>query len=719
MGRVSGGPFPSFINIDGAISAVGTAPEPIVFTSIVDDAHGNPSDTNNDGSATSPARFDWQSITFTDVTTDSLNILEHCIIQYAGWSGWGVTTISASPTFRNCTFNDNWYYGIYMQGTSSPKIENCVFEKHQLTPVVMSLLSNPSFTGNQFLASNAYNAIGIVGETLAQDVLWKRRNVAQIENIPYILVSDLTVGLSAILRIQPGVVIKPWSASIDIFVKRGLIAEGKADPESLIVFTSPADDFYGGDTNNDGNATNPAALRWGRLEIQNEAIDDSTRFNYCVFRYGTTNATQAALNVVSANPQISNSIFQYNGNGINYSGAAGDSTKGKVVNSDFMDNSVNGIKNTGMSFTVSAKSCWWGHPTGPLDASDDTGSGGFYNPGGMGDPVTDGVDYSGFKTNGVQNLALGDVSLNGEVRAFDASLVLQHLAVLITLNAQQITIGDVTCNAGLSSLDASLIQQYVAGLISFFPCATDSIPTLRFDLNDYFKGLQAGDFSVNVPAFEVDPGLEVEVPIELSGTGDVLGHEYRIVFDATQVSIEDVRLTDAANGAMFAWNVDDGELRIALASASVLPVAGAVDVVLRGSDTLDPGSTVAFDIEFARINEQDVTANATSAGGSSGGDRLPTAYYLDQNHPNPFNPTTSINYHIPASAGGAVHVSLVIYDVAGRQVRQLIDRSDAPGIYSELWDGRNDAGQTVGSGVYFYRLEAGSFASVKKMLLLK
>jgi len=91
-------------------------------------------------------------------------------------------------------------------------------------------------------------------------------------------------------------------------------------------------------------------------------------------------------------------------------------------------------------------------------------------------------------------------------------------------------------------------------------------------------------------------------------------------------------------------------------------------------------------------------------------------FALHQNVPNPFNPTTTIGYDV--GAGGA-EVSLVVYDVAGRRVRTLVDRHHAPGAFRARWDGYNDQGSRVATGVYFYRLIAGSFVDTKKMVLLK
>jgi hypothetical protein len=95
-----------------------------------------------------------------------------------------------------------------------------------------------------------------------------------------------------------------------------------------------------------------------------------------------------------------------------------------------------------------------------------------------------------------------------------------------------------------------------------------------------------------------------------------------------------------------------------------------------------------------------------------------TTLILGQNAPNPFNPQTRITYTVPEGTGGAP-VSLRIYDVAGRLVRTLVDTVQRPGIHVLGWDGTNERGSRVSSGVYFYRLRCRGEAQTKKMILLK
>ncbi len=88
---------------------------------------------------------------------------------------------------------------------------------------------------------------------------------------------------------------------------------------------------------------------------------------------------------------------------------------------------------------------------------------------------------------------------------------------------------------------------------------------------------------------------------------------------------------------------------------------------------------------------------------------------LFQNSPNPFNPQTTISYQL--AKGG--HVNIKIYSLIGQQVKTLVNETQAAGAYLLVWDGSNDSGQAVASGIYIYKLEAGSFAESRKMMLLR
>jgi hypothetical protein len=94
---------------------------------------------------------------------------------------------------------------------------------------------------------------------------------------------------------------------------------------------------------------------------------------------------------------------------------------------------------------------------------------------------------------------------------------------------------------------------------------------------------------------------------------------------------------------------------------------------------------------------------------------IPTEFALHQNYPNPFNPTTTIAYDLPERS----QVNLVIYDLLGRHVRTLVTQYEEAGYRFIIWDGTNDQGQQVGTGVYLYQIRAGDYVKTKKMVLLR
>ena len=94
---------------------------------------------------------------------------------------------------------------------------------------------------------------------------------------------------------------------------------------------------------------------------------------------------------------------------------------------------------------------------------------------------------------------------------------------------------------------------------------------------------------------------------------------------------------------------------------------------------------------------------------------VPQTYALRQNYPNPFNPSTEISFDLPKASP----VELRIYNVLGQEVRTLTNGAMEAGQHTIVWDGRDHGGSSIASGVYFYRLTAGSYTDTKKMMMLK
>jgi hypothetical protein len=144
-------------------------------------------------------------------------------------------------------------------------------------------------------------------------------------------------------------------------------------------------------------------------------------------------------------------------------------------------------------------------------------------------------------------------------------------------------------------------------------------------------------------------------------------------------------------------------------------------VTVAAGHAVGTGGVLSYVDDGARMGERYVYQVATPEGEvihTTGSVYVPvTRGSLSQNYPNPFNPTTTIRYLVPD--GGVQRVHLAVYDVSGALVRTLVDRERPGGRYTVEWDGRNDQGQPVGSGVYFYRLVERGYTQTKKMLLLK
>lgn len=96
-------------------------------------------------------------------------------------------------------------------------------------------------------------------------------------------------------------------------------------------------------------------------------------------------------------------------------------------------------------------------------------------------------------------------------------------------------------------------------------------------------------------------------------------------------------------------------------------------------------------------------------------DQLPQEFTLSQNYPNPFNPSTNIRFTLK----NAEHVKLVVFNMLGQKVRTLADQQMMAGSYIATWDGRDDRGNQLSSGVYYYRLETQSLTVTRNMVLLK
>jgi hypothetical protein len=138
--------------------------------------------------------------------------------------------------------------------------------------------------------------------------------------------------------------------------------------------------------------------------------------------------------------------------------------------------------------------------------------------------------------------------------------------------------------------------------------------------------------------------------------------------------------------------------------------------MLAYTDTLTYANSIRIFVDAVTGDYLD-TGGLGIGGDEAGAGDLPKALSLCQNYPNPFNPRTTIRYAVPP--GSARQLSLEVFDARGRKLATLFSGLRVPGSYDVTWDGKDENGVTVGTGVYLVRLVSGSEITLRKMLVIK
>jgi len=215
---------------------------------------------------------------------------------------------------------------------------------------------------------------------------------------------------------------------------------------------------------------------------------------------------------------------------------------------------------------------------------------------------------------------------------------------------------------------------------------------------------------VMVSLMENDGLLAVEpnMPTPLSGAYFIFSHKGRI---------GDPVLTEKSQGMTLVANDDGERLRVVIYSIEEKKIAvGDGPILLIPTE----GEISLEKAEFADEDGNLIYGRASSV------TNHPQAISLSQNYPNPFNSNTAISYQLSAirdqlsaDGGRPSAVTLRVYNIAGQLIRVIVDERQREGVHSALWDGRNEQGQEVGSGIYLYRLRVGDRVLSRKMVLLK
>lgn len=227
-------------------------------------------------------------------------------------------------------------------------------------------------------------------------------------------------------------------------------------------------------------------------------------------------------------------------------------------------------------------------------------------------------------------------------------------------------------------------------------------------VSEYFGVTEIGYATTTV----VSSGNDVPAPTNVS-TLNLVVPAMAEAFEGCLVVVSNVTVVEAQND-YGEWYITDGEGDC------------QVDDGFFYLDEVDPAIEIAIDdtwgtiigildysYDFYGLNPrfpEDMMANVEAP--TSEVNAIAT---LDGNYPNPFNPTTTVKFSMEESA----NVSIDIYNIKGRKVKTLVNDIQSAGSHTEIWNGTNDSGEVVGSGIYFMKMKAGNVESTKKMVLMK
>ncbi|MCK4966237.1 T9SS type A sorting domain-containing protein, partial [bacterium] len=283
----------------------------------------------------------------------------------------------------------------------------------------------------------------------------------------------------------------------------------------------------------------------------------------------------------------------------------------------------------------------------------------------------------------------GDATLDQTLTSLDASYVLKYTVGEIDFVAAQFERGDVSYNGSVTAYDAWLILQKVVGNIASFP-VEDSLLS-KVPVTEFIVSIEPVAGSENLAAVKISSKQLVE---------NIAAFEIHLNYKSDAVSFLEYSFAEGMDDLYTVINSKEpGILRLAAVGQPYTELKEDFLVfTFRISD--DRVKADDFDITHFIINETDVLEILGKQFKA-----VPATYSLHQNYPNPFNPETRIDFQIPKTSD----VTLKIFNILGQEIKTLIAEQKQPGFYSIRWDGTNDYGIRVASGMYIYRIKAGTF----------
>ena len=340
-----------------------------------------------------------------------------------------------------------------------------------------------------------------------------------------------------------------------------------------------------------------------------------------------------------------------------------------------------------------------------------------------------GTDVAGANTSGKLAISLVDFSFSNPIAAGDGMeiFVVTFTVASSASGSLPLALSDVSLSDPAAG---EIVLDPVSGVIVIGGGGGPVIPTK--------PDPSTTENFVYVLPVEGDPGSSATATIGMNNIVAVAGLSFNVNFDPAVIQLTAAAPAGKAS-ALTPVGIDvaganaTGVLAVSLVDFSFSsPVATGLDDIFQLSFNFVSGSAASLaataeftisDVSASDANAQDVPVGVWT--GTPTGDEdivnpsLPKAYSLSQNAPNPFNPSTTISFEVRADGAATQQVTLNVYNIRGQLVRTLVNEQKPAGRYSIQWNGQDNHGRHISSGVYFYRMQSGDFQQTRKMVLLK
>ncbi len=308
--------------------------------------------------------------------------------------------------------------------------------------------------------------------------------------------------------------------------------------------------------------------------------------------------------------------------------------------------------------------------------------------------------------------SVGDVNLDGIIDVADLVSTVAYIIGNYDLSRRQFATADIIVNDDVNVIDLvgiinTIFGQPIAG--NQAPMNPDDGTAILAISNEEIP--QAGTYS--------EMAVSADKPIDAAGV------ELEIQYNPGAVQMLKPVLATEVNG-FHIYSLDNGSgvMKVLIHSEHPWDITeqiktGLSDIIKLPFVSKVPLVADAQQVWISKASVSTGTAQEIEVEGLGGG-AVPNQFVLYQNRPNPFNPTTTIDFYVQGSGtSGDNDVKLEVFNIVGQSVKTIINEALPTGHHSVIWDGSDQNGERTASGVYFYRLKVGDESLTRKMVLLK